>query len=471
MLIIFGFDWIPKRIIYVIYLEMPDLSKVFRDPIHSLISFNKKDEAVLLEIINTPEFQRLRRIRQLGLSSYTFPTSIHDRFSHSIGVSYLVGEFFDSLEINDQIEVSTLEGESVSLNKKQLRLLLKLAGLLHDVGHGPFSHAFEKITSVNHEELSQSIILYEKGNILPILRRIEDDVLKKHAAEWIVDIIAGTFSPIWAKEIISSQLDADRIDYLLRDSYMCGVNYASFDIKWLFQNIEIGNIANEGNRLGLLINAKKGIHAVEAFIVSRYHMYEQVYFHKTTRGFEVLAQKIFLRIDYLMKNNKELIFISDTIPDFLDNKSMIDSYLVLDDFLLHTQFKEWSQNSTDDILKLLCSDLVNRRPFKMVKEVDNDSLFSMDDYDALRKEIGEDQVNYFYFEDEYLNVAYKDTYLLGKKEPEKAEHIWLKFPRGQLKEFSEVSPIINSLKNNTLKRKRAYLHRNFLEQIRNLNII
>ncbi len=195
---------------------MADSIKVFRDPIYSLISFDKNEDDIIIQIINTPEFQRLRRIRQLGLSSFTFPTSTHDRFSHSIGVAFLVDELFKTLEIQNKIEVLSPDGLSIELEKKQLKLLLKLAGLLHDIGHGPFSHAFEKVTSINHEELSKKIILNENGSILPILNSIKDEELKKYSAHWIVEIISGgTFSPIWAKEIISSQLDVDRIDYLL----------------------------------------------------------------------------------------------------------------------------------------------------------------------------------------------------------------------------------------------------------------
>lgn len=443
---------------------MADLIKVFRDPIYNLISFNKKEDEPIVKIINSPEFQRLRRIRQLGLSSYTFPTSTHDRFSHSLGVAFLVGEMFDNLKVPEKIKVLTPDGDDVELDKKQLRLLLKLAGLLHDIGHGPFSHAFEKITDVDHEEMSIRIISNENGNILPVLQSIDDEILKKYSVDWIKDILNGSFEPIWAKELISSQLDADRIDYLLRDAYMCGVNYASFDIKWLFQNIEIGEIKTENNRKGLLINAKKGIHAVEAFIVSRYHMYEQVYFHKTTRGFEVITQKIFERLKELIDKNNSPNFLNKNIPNFIADNNNISAYLALDDFSLFTHFNHWAENSNDSILKLLSKSLIYRQPYKMFKEVENDELFNRDEYKKISEVFDDlEKENYFYFDDQYLNVAYKDNYLLGKKEAERAEHIWLKYSNGNLKEFSEVSPIISSLKNNELRKRRAYIHRDYLE--------
>jgi len=137
-------------------------AKVFRDPIYDLISFDKNDEEPIIDIINTSEFQRLRRIRQLGFSNYTFPTAVHDRFSHSLGVAFIIGELVDNLEIDNEIEIPTIveggETQIIKIEKNELRLLLKLAGILHDIGHGPFSHAFEKITEVDHEEMSKKII-------------------------------------------------------------------------------------------------------------------------------------------------------------------------------------------------------------------------------------------------------------------------------------------------------------------------
>ena len=443
--------------------------KVFRDPIYNLIHFDKNIESSIIDLINTPEFQRLRRIRQLGFSNYTFPTAVHDRFSHSIGVAYIVGILLDNLNIDDRIEIPTLDENgkkiTIPLNKDELRLLLRLAGLLHDIGHGPFSHAFEKISKVDHEEMSKKII--NSDNISNILSNISfSTTLSKFSKNWIIEILSGTFQPIWIKELISSQLDADRIDYLLRDAYMCGVSYASFDIKWLFQNLEIDKINSEGNRRGLLVNAKKGIHAVESFIVSRYHMYEQVYFHKTTRSFELVTQKLFDRLLYLKDNGENLddYFLNDAFLRILNNKDDLNAFLELDDFTLFTHIKHWININKDDILTKLSKNLIYREPYKMIKETELDFKEISELEKKLRRKLSEVEMDYFFLIDDYKTVPYKDPYLLGLKSAERAEHIWLKIG-DQQKELAEKSPIISSLKNRELKKYRAYLHRDFLDKL------
>lgn len=441
---------------------MSNSIKVFRDPIYNLISFNKKEEKIILDIIDTPEFQRLKRIKQLGLSSYTYPSSVHDRFSHSLGVCYIVGILFDNLKVLDKIKITTNSIDNklieVELTKDQLRLVIRLAGLLHDIGHGPFSHAFEKVTNIDHEEMSIKIISSSDGTISKLLNNQIDQVLAVYSKNIIIEILSGTFKPIWVKELISSQLDADRIDYLLRDAYMCGVSYASFDYKWLFQNIEIAQISTE-QREGLVINASKGIHAVEAFILSRYHMYEQVYFHKTTRGFEVVVQGIFERLAQLIKIGglNEHFFINYNLQQFMLDNSNLSSYLELDDYYLITQFNHWIIGNFDEMLTKLCKIIINRQPLKLIKEVKNDNLWSYHAFEQIINFLGENKV--FYFEDDYNNVAYKDYYLLGKKSSEYAEHIWLKYDNDEQKELSQVSPIVKSLSNIELKKYRAYVYR------------
>ena len=346
-------------------------NKVFRDPIYGLISFSKEPPSTLLKLIDCEEVQRLKRIRQLGISYQTYPSAVHDRFSHSLGVAFLVGIIFDkiALSLNDSIEVKPSSGDKIILTKSQFKLLLQIAGLLHDIGHGPFSHTFERISQSKHEEWTVKLIASTESNINKILLELESP-LRENIVTLLIDIYSGIFEPHWGKEIISSQIDADRMDYLLRDAYMCGVQYANFDRDWLINNMELRKIKPENNRDGIVINAVKGMYAVESFIISRYHMYEQVYFHKTTRGMEVLVRTIFERARELLKENSfDVNFINDAIKKVLLGNCSIDDYLLVDDFMMISQIKIWSQ-SKDKYLSSLSHSFIDRKPFKMCRERD-----------------------------------------------------------------------------------------------------
>lgn len=446
--------------------------KKIRDPIHGLITFNKKEEKVLLDIIDSPYFQRLRRIRQLGFSYYTYPTATHDRLSHSLGVCYLIDNLFKYLNVPNEIEIQTVNDQdepvSVKINKEEAKLLLKITALLHDIGHGPFSHAFEKATNVKHESFSKDIIKKYFAEILN--SNLPTDNLKEYAIRWICEILEGTFQPIWMKELISSQLDMDRIDYLVRDAYMCGVKYASFDIQWLFRNMLIEEIKAE-QREGLVIDARKGLYAIESFLLSRYHMYEQVYFHKTTRCFELITQKILERVKELYNSQEinENYFLTEELFNFLNNDLSLKNFFYLDDYCILTHINHWRKITKDDILKKLCDCNINRKPYKIIDEVERDykkisELEKILQYKVFQN--NELKFNYFFLIDDYQNVPYKDLYLLGKRSSQEAEHIWLKYKDTQ-KELSEVSPIIKALKNKEFTKYRAYLFRDFIPEFQN----
>jgi hypothetical protein len=285
---------------------------------------------------------------------------------------------------------------------------------------------------------------------------------------WLTGIINGTFPLFWARDLISSQVDADRMDYLLRDAYMCGVNYVSFDRQWIINNMTLAEIPQENNRKGLVVNARKGVHSLESFIISRYHMYEQVYFHKTTRGFEKLLMHIFKRVRQLLDQGKEVHFINEQIHKVFSGSFKIKDFLFLDDFVIITQLQLWQDNS-DRILQTLCNAFVSRQPYKMFKEdnftPDREFYRKMDDlFDD------KEQSDYFFFEDDYINNPYKDEYLLGKSKAEDAGHIWLLRSDGDIAELSTESTIIGSLRNQINRRTRAYIHRYFVKKLKEKGI-
>ena len=446
--------------------------KIFRDPVYRLIQFDKNECKSLLELIDSPEVQRLKRIKQLGMSYQTYSSAVHDRFSHSLGVSFLVGQIVENLEI-DTIKIPSIienggqkKDESIEINKSQLKLLLQIAGLLHDVGHGPFSHTFEKISKKDHEQRSVEIILDEETQVNQILRNMEYP-LGTYAAEWITEILDGTFNPRWVKELISSQIDADRMDYLMRDAHMCGVQYSRFDRDWLINNMELREIPPQDNRLGIVFDASKGIYALESFIISRYHMYEQVYFHKTTRCMEVLAAKIFERTKQLIDNKVKIELSNESLNNIITNKETLSDFLNIDDFEIIYQIKIW-QNHEDKYLSELSKAFINRKPFKMCREKDGVSdVYNRQEGNKINEIFCNDLdlSSYYLIEDNYIDNPYKDMYLLGK-DIDEAENIWLGMPDGTIKELGQVSRLIRTLKNSMTKKARAYVHRKYYEQFR-----
>ena len=455
------------------------MQKVFRDPIYNLIAFDKEKDLLLIRLIDTPEFQRLRRIRQLGVSWITYPTAEHTRFSHSIGTAFLAGKIFDRLELEEQITFKDEDGDH-TLSRDQLKLLLQTTALLHDIGHGPFSHAFETVMEQDHEEWTVKIITDENTHINQVFLADDKELnnvipyeIRKKFPKWICDILNGIFDLRYINEIISSQLDADRMDYLLRDAYMCGVKYARFDLDWLINNLYVGKINREDDREGIIVNAEKGVYSLESFIISRYHMYEQVYFHKTTRAAEQLIQLIFRRLKNLVDSSEEdkIIPEENTILSLLKNKKTfpVKQYLKLDDFLLITYIKKWSEESKDKILCYLCSNFINRKPYKLFLK-DESTLHVGEEWESVINYFKEKQLDYkyFYVIDHYTDVPYKDDYLFGKKRSEDADHIWVKYKNGRLVELAEASDIIKSLRNNIKGKTRVYCDRKFYKELKEM---
>ena len=229
-------------------LKRLDETKVLKDPVHSYIHIHYE---VIWNCLDSKEFQRLRRIRQLGGDFQVYPTAEHSRFSHSLGVYEIVRRMVT--------EVKTLCAELTEYEK----VCVMLAGLLHDVGHGPFSHAFEHVTNHSHEEYTVKIIL---GNteLNSILRAVS-----KKMPEDIVSIIQHTHENDILNQIVSGQLDADRMDYLLRDSYFTATSYGQFDLERILRTIRVRK-TSEGRKV--IVVKHTGIHSVEDYIMARYQM-------------------------------------------------------------------------------------------------------------------------------------------------------------------------------------------------------
>ncbi len=317
-----------------------------RDSIYGNINVQ---ESVIIALINSKEFQRLRRILQLGGGQFVFPSAVHNRFSHSLGVYYLIDKIFKNSSFHN---VSNEE-----------KTLTKIAGLLHDLGHGPFSHSFEKVSTINHEQWTIAIIQNEQSQINQVLKAFNID------AQAVCQIIAKTHPNKILLSLVSSQLDCDRMDYLLRDSYHTGVEYGNFDIDWIMENLRIVN--NE------IVYDEKALFAIENYLLGRCHMYWQIYNHKVGISFDYLLVNIFKRLKYLFTKNFKFksdislveLLLQENNPEQLN----VSHYLQLDDYSLMSFFSLLAKEE-DNILQDLTDRIVNRRFFKLITNVSANDL-------------------------------------------------------------------------------------------------
>ena len=306
--------------------------RVLRDPIHGYIHISSP---VIWQLLDTAEFQRLRRIRQLGGVFQVYHAAEHSRFAHSLGVYEIVRRMTD--------EVPDIR-RSIS---EQEKLEVLCAALLHDLGHGPYSHSFERLSDCSHEQMTVNLILGDT-EINRVLKAADPQLPVRTAA-----IIQGTHPHFLLCELVSGQMDADRMDYLLRDAYETGTSYGTFDLERILRCLRVKD--------GRLCIKESGMHSVEDYIMARYHMYWQVYLHPVARSFEVLLQLFFDR--YSQVRRTEPIALLENVYDSRD----LNRFLALDDYRLMTGLQE-AAASGDSILADLAGRLLNRRLFDWIEE-------------------------------------------------------------------------------------------------------
>lgn len=326
----------------VMELKRLDETKVLKDPVHSYIHIHYE---VIWNCLDSKEFQRLRRIRQLGGDFQVYPTAEHSRFSHSLGVYEIVRRM-----------VTEVKSLCVELTEYE-KVCVMLAGLLHDVGHGPFSHAFEHITNHSHEEYTAKIIL---GNteLNAILRAVSEKLPQD-----IVSIIQHTHENDILNQIVSGQLDADRMDYLLRDSYFTATSYGQFDLERILRTMRVRK-TNEGRKV--IVVKYTGIHSVEDYIMARYQMYWQVYYHPVARSYEAVFIQLFNRLKDIFKVDKDYFEDMKVLIPFLEKSEVsVDEYFKLDENSL-LYCCALIQDKEDKIAADLAKRLQNRKLFEYV---------------------------------------------------------------------------------------------------------
>ncbi len=319
--------------------------KIIRDPVHDVIAFrtSRPAEMLLFKLLGAAEFQRLRRVRQLGMAHLAYPGADHSRYGHSLGAMETARRILDCLRRDHPIDEA---GEVVCL----------AAVLLHDLGHGPFSHVFERVSGIHHEKITRQIIEDADGEVYQLLAEYDPQLPRK-----VADLLGDSGPPSLFHDILSSQLDADRLDYLLRDNLMTGSRYGDYDLNWLLHALTVDQATN---RLAI---TWKGISAVEAYLQSRYHMYRNVYFHKVVRSAEGMVKLALQRAKRLAVQDRlpwplrEQVVFKALLGQRLSTAEFTD----LDDVSLMHCFKVWS-TSDDAPLAGLCRGLLYRRLFKTI---------------------------------------------------------------------------------------------------------
>ena len=385
-------------------------AKIINDPVFGFI---KIPHGVLLDVVQHPLMQRLTRIKQLGLANAVYPAAQHTRFQHSIGAFHLMSEAITSLT-QKGIFIFDSEAEAV-----------EAAILMHDIGHGPFSHVLENtlITGISHEEISLMMmeqINREMNGALNLALKIFKDEYPKH----------------FLHQLISSQLDMDRLDYLRRDCFFTGVNEGNIGSARI---IKMLNVVDDQ-----LVVESKGIYSIENYLTSRRLMYWQVYLHKTAVAYEKVLVNTLLRAKHLAREGKD-VFAPPCLKYFLYNDvngemfrndpEALSNYGQLDDNDIWSAMKVWAQ-SNDKILSMLAKDMLDRNIFKV--EVSNEPI-TAEREEALREQlsqafgISKEETNYLFS----VNTIQKDMYDVND------DRISILFKDGTTKDIAESSEILN----------------------------
>ncbi|MFC7062298.1 HD domain-containing protein [Halobacillus seohaensis] len=402
--------------------------KVFKDPVHRYIHVRDR---VIWDLVGTPEFQRLRRIRQLGTSYLTFHGAEHSRFSHSLGVYEIVRRILTNFKDRPNWD-------------PEERLLCLAAALLHDLGHGPFSHSFEKVFKLDHEDFTQQILLGDT-KVNEVLSRVEKGFPKK-----VADVINKTYKNKLVVSLISSQIDADRMDYLQRDAYFTGVSYGHFDMERILRVMRPME--------DQVVIKESGMHAVEDYIMSRYQMYWQVYFHPVTRSAEVILSKILHRAKQLYEEGYNFKLEPTHFLSFFKKKPTLSEYLGLDESITLYYFQMWMQED-DEILSDLCDRFVNRRLFKYIEFNPNSQMSEWMELYKLFQKAGLNP-DYYLVVDSSSDLPY-DFYRPGEEGERLPIHL-LK-PNQELKELSRLSEIVESISGKKRTDHKLYIPLDVLE--------
>jgi HD superfamily phosphohydrolase len=328
---------------------------ILRDPVHGLISFETDEEAIVPALLEASEVQRLRRIRQLGLASLAYPGADHTRFSHAIGSAFVMTRLIRRLRaLHEELPFWQ------RLTTERARDALA-AALLHDLGHGPFSHLFEDALpeAPAHETWTTRVIQEPSSEVNGILRRFDPGMPAR-----VADLVVGRHDLPFLARAVSGTFDVDRCDYLLRDAHFSGVSYGRFDLDWLLRSLRFGSSPRDQSAPPLAIDGAKGLPAIESFNLARLFMFQQVYFHKSSRASEWMLTRILARVHQLLLDGARLPYLPPAIEAIAARgDAELGDYLALDDSVLWVALSAWREVA-DPVLRDLTRRLLARQLFK-----------------------------------------------------------------------------------------------------------
>ncbi len=406
---------------------MSEGEKVLRDPVYGYVYIH---DPLIWDVVNTPEVQRLRRIRQLGPAYLTYPGGEHSRFSHALGTYEVVRRLLQAFE---------RERQGISPERARLAMV---AGLLHDVGHGPFSHALEPLWGPSHEEWGARVLVDPATTLHQVLAAYEpslpgqvaDVILKRHPDRLVTSLVSG-------------QLDADRLDYLRRDALYCGVDYGQFNLDRILRVV---------HRLDdRLVVKKTGLQTVEAYLLARYFMYGQVYFHPVCRSAEVVLRQVMARARALSACG-QTPGAPGPLGRWLAGAPLdVGQYLALDDNHVMVAFEMW-RTHPDAVLADLASRMRDRRLFRYTEFPGGAHRHALGPVEQAVAAGGFDPTYYLQV-DEALGVYY-DYYLggegeLGRRGGSEPLYVW---DGAALTEMSRLSPPVEAISRERQGQRRLY---------------
>ena len=415
-----------------------------RDPIHDVVAFSGSDdfEQLIWRLLNAPEFQRLRRIKQLGFSELVYPGATHTRFSHSVGVFHTARSLVDVLRLS----------LAARFDKDRANTVV-CAALLHDLGHGPFSHAFESTEKARgkvkkHETWTTEIIRGDTG-IGRLLSEYDNQFQNN-----VANLLEEEYPSNIYSSIVSSQFDADRLDYLRRDKLMTGTGHGGFDWAWLLNNLEVEKLTIGGNdeeppiEVEGLILGSKGLRAAEAYLLARFHLYTQVYMHKTTRAAEKMLGELLRQVSLLIADghgNKTALPEVHPLRAYLDNSGdSLPNYLSLDDSTVWGSLPIL-ERSDCDMLSELASRLLNRDLYKCLDIGARAKIHGSDFTGRFRKQLSEVDFNAI---DVLQDRATVSPYKFREYEsPDALSKIMIRLSdgSGRHEDVAKVSPVVKAL--------------------------